>query len=253
MSVQASAVAKAARLGRDALRPGGMAPAVRAVRRKLSSSDEAYGLGRNLRQPHTAPSALVPITVRPLVGSDVPAVLEAGASLSGEENWDRRYRRMLLESGIGRPYVAATADDEPCYTQWIFGPEDNDDLQRFFNGIFPLLAPGTALLEGAFTPSAHRGKKIMSEAMSLIAERAGEEVDARHVITFVGVDNIASLKGCARAGFTEEILRRVDVRLGRRRVAFRPLPTPTPSAPQPRRPATGTASEARRPDSISAR
>lgn len=223
-----------ARFGRDAMRPGAMGPAVAAVRRKLWSSDEAVGLGRNLRKPHTAPSALLPITVRPLVGTDVPAVLEDGATLSPEEKWDRRYRRLLLESGIGRPYVAVTADGEPCYTQWIFGPDDNDDVQRFFGGIFPWLAPGTALLEGAFTPTAHRGKKIMSEAMSLIAEQAATDVDARHVVTFVGIDNPASLKGCARAGFREEVARQIDVRLGRRHVDFTPLPTPTPAAPQPR-------------------
>ena len=209
-----------ARFARDAMRPGAMAPALATLRRRLWSCDDAVGLGRSLALPHTAPAARIPITVRPLTGDDLPAVLEDGAELSGEEKWDRRYRRLLLESGIGRPWVAVTADDEPCYIQWIFGPEDNDDVQRFFRGIFPRLEPGTALLEGAFTPSAHRGKKIMSEAMSLIAERAGDEVDAHHVVTFVGVYNPASLKGCARAGFLEEVTRRVEVRLGRRRVHF---------------------------------
>ena len=211
------------RFGRDALRSGGLAPAVRALSRKTWSSSDALGLGRDLRRPHTAPRAAVPITVRPMTPADAPAILEAGTTLTPEENWDRRSRRLLLESGIGRPYVAVTADNEPCYVQWLFGEADNHDVHRFFAGIFPTLRPGQALLEGAFTPTVHRGKKIMSEAMSLIAERA-EDLDAHHVLTFVGTDNPASLKGCARAGFTDEIARRIDTRLGHRRVDFTALP-----------------------------
>lgn len=226
------------RFGRDALRPGAMGPAVHAVRRKLWSSDEAIGLGRDLTVPHTAPAAAIPVSVRAMTAKDVPAVLEAGTELSAEENWDRRYRRLLVDAGIGRPYVAVTADDEACYVQWLFGADDNDDVQRFFRGIFPVLEPGTALLEGAFTPSAHRGKKIMSCGMSLIAERAAD-IGAHHVITFVGNDNVASLKGCARAGFSDEIARRLDVRLGRRQVRFERM-TARPAVPQPRE-ATATA------------
>lgn len=221
-----------ARFGRDALRPGGLTPAVRALRRKVWSEADAVGLGRDLRAEHTTPRAAVPITVRPMTPADAPAILEAGATLTPEENWDRRSRRLLLEAGIGRPYVAVTADDEPCYVQWLFGTRDNDDVQRFFDGIFPVLEPGQALLEGAFTPTAHRGKKIMSEGMSLIAERA-VDVDAHHVLTFVGTDNPASLKGCARAGFADEIVRRIEMRLGRQRVTFRPVTAAdAPAAPQ---------------------
>jgi RimJ/RimL family protein N-acetyltransferase len=48
---------------------------------------------------------------------------------------------------------------------------------------------------------------IMSAAMALIAERA-TEVGARHVLTFVDQHNIASLKGCQRAGFHPQRLAR---------------------------------------------
>jgi RimJ/RimL family protein N-acetyltransferase len=65
---------------------------------------------------------------------------------------------------------------------------------------FPALGHDEALLEGAYTPPQHRGLGIMSAAMAMIAERA-DELGARHVLTFVGEDNIPSLKGCRRAGF----------------------------------------------------
>lgn len=221
------------RFGRDALGPGALTPALRAVGRRLHSTDRACGLQRDLEVPHVAPTAAIPISVRPLVSSDVHAVLENGRDLSPEENWDRRYRRLLLEEGIGKPFVAATEDDEPCYVQWLFSSEENSEIHRFFRGIFPVLDSSTALLEGAFTPTVHRGKKIMSAAMALIAERAA--VEARYVVTFVGVDNPASLKGCARAGFTPYTERTQRRRFGRDRVGF----TPVAETPHPSREAVG--------------
>ncbi len=47
----------------------------------------------------------------------------------------------------------------------------------------------------------------MPAAMAVIAERA-VELDARYVITFVHRDNVASLKGCERAGFAPYLIRR---------------------------------------------
>ena len=69
----------------------------------------------------------------------------------------------------------------------------------------PRLAADQALLENAYTPPSHRGLGIMSAAMALIAEQAAT-VGARTVLTFVGLDNIASLKGCQRAGFNPAML-----------------------------------------------
>ena len=43
--------------------------------------------------------------------------------------------------------------------------------------------------------------------MTLIAERA-TDIGAQQVLTFVGVENIASLKGCQRACFNPLILHR---------------------------------------------
>jgi hypothetical protein len=43
------------------------------------------------------------------------------------------------------------------------------------------------------------------QPMALIAERAAE-LGARHVLTFVDEGNVASLKGCQRAGFHPHML-----------------------------------------------
>lgn len=198
----------------------------RSTGHRLKSDQTAYGLKRDLDAPHTAPQALIPIEVRPIRDEDVPHVLEPVESLTLEEKWDRNQRLRLLEAGVGTCYVAVTSDDVPCYVQWVFSGADNDFLLTHFNGTFPALDDDTALLEGAYTPTAFRGQRIMSAAMSLVAEQ-GRAVGARYVVTFVGTDNIASLKGCNRAGFEVYTERHVRWRLLRSSVTFQPT---TPEA-----------------------
>lgn len=206
-------------LARDALRPSALGHTVRAVRTRVHSQSHSVGLARDLRAPHETPQALVPLRVRVLEERDVPFVLGDEDGLDNEELWDRATRRRLLAAGIGTPYVAAAENDEPCYVQWLFGARENDDVNAFFGGLFPALDPDMALLEGAFTPAAHRGRRIMSAAMSMIAEKAAD-LGARYVITFVAADNGASLKGCARAGFAPYVDRTENFRMGRRTISF---------------------------------
>jgi RimJ/RimL family protein N-acetyltransferase len=189
---------------------------------RIRSTEQSYGLRRDLHVPHTAPAALIPIDVRPIREADTDAILGTKTSLTPEEKWDRASRLRLLKSGVGTCYVAVNGDDEPCYTQWLFSSRDNDFLQSYFHGSFPVLTADTALLENAFTPTAFRGQRIMSAAMSRIAEQA-RSVDARYVITFVGLDNKASLKGCARAGFEPYVLRNRRWSLLRSEVTFQPM------------------------------
>jgi acetyltransferase (GNAT) family protein len=222
-----SAFRNAARLlGGSVHDPALLKQLYRSAGQRIRSDQTAYGLTRDLDVAHSAPAALVPITVRPIRDEDVPAVLESADSMTLEEKWDRDQRLRLLEAGVGSCFVAVTADDVPCYTQWLFSSEDNAFLRDHFNGTFPPLDADTALLEGAYTPTAFRGRRIMSAAMSLIAEQ-GRGVGARHVTTFVGVDNTASLKGCYRAGFEIYLERRLRWRVGKPSVTFRPT---TPEA-----------------------
>src|SRR3954453_17810774 len=156
-------------------------------------------------------------------GNPAPSRAERRPALGrGEERWDRASRKRLLEAGFGAPHVAVTDRDVPCYVQWLFGHKDNEFLAEYFHGAFPVLAVDEALLEGAFTPAAFRGKRIMSAAMASIAER-GADLGARWVLTFVGTGNTASLKGCARAGFSTYTGLLQEWWAFRCRTSFRPL------------------------------
>lgn len=194
----------------------------RSARLRVRSEQKAYGLKRDLDVPHTAPEALVPIGVRLIRDEDAASVLEPVGPMSLDEKWDRNQRLRLLESGVGSCYVAVTREDVPCFVQWLFSSADNDFLRDHFNGSFPRLDEGTVLLEGAYTPTAFRGQRIMSAAMSLIAER-GRDAGSRYVVTFVSTDNVASLKGCRRAGFDVYLERLVRWRLLRSTVSFAPV------------------------------
>lgn len=191
-------------------------------RKPFRSEAIAIGLRRDLAEPFAAPDARIPIGLRPLEPYDYPVLFNTvDPEIDEDERKLRSARRQLAEAGIGRGYVAVTETGEPCYAQWLFGPADNRGIRRFFEGTFPPLRAGEALLEGAFTPVQHRGKGIMPAAMARIAEHASA-LDARYVITFVGEDNGASLKGCDRAGF-RPYLRRSDRWVGvRRTIRFSP-------------------------------
>jgi len=113
----------------------------------------------------------------------------------------------LAAKRIAGAFVAVDErDGRPCYIQWLFGAADNDFIRRLRG--FPQLAADEALLEGAYTPASHRGLGIMPAAMGLIAEKA-ETIGARYVITFVDQNNIPSLKGCQRCGFSPDLLHRL--------------------------------------------
>jgi RimJ/RimL family protein N-acetyltransferase len=206
------------------LRAGEYELLLQRVRVRLRSSVHATGLRRDLSVPVPPPDAKIPLRVRPFRPSDRDDLLAVDETDEGQAD-QRRIQRELLDEGFGTCYVAVDEEDRPCYMQLLIGPEDNEHLQRYFRGTMPWLEPGTALLEGAYTNPRYRGMGIMAAAMARIAER-GTDLGARTVVTFVHDDNVASLKGCARAGFTPYTKRVERHLLLRRTVTFTPLPEP---------------------------
>lgn len=209
---------------RQALRPGIRGQLMQRLRTRLWSDDSAIGFRRDLHQPFEAPDARFPLVIRRLTAVEAPAILgDDDPGLDVLERWERTARLRLWSSGFGRCHAAITPDGRPCFVQWIFSPADNDRLRAYFGGAFPALAPGEALLEGAFTPAAFRGQGVMPAAMARIALEA-ETLGARYVHTFVGTGNMPSLKGCIRAGFPAWQWREQRWRLLFRRHSFGPLP-----------------------------
>ncbi len=188
----------------------------------------SFGLRRDLTVPFAAPDPKIPLSIRPLEEDDISKILDTNApGITDEEREERMTRLQMLDAGIRTCYVAVTADNTPCFMQWLIRPGENSKMQLYFKGIFPPLAPDEALLEGAFTPEAFRGKGIMSWAMArLVEQEAG--LGPRFAITFVTRDNIPSLKGCKKAGFAPYLTRIEKWGFFLRQVTFTPLPDGTP-------------------------
>jgi RimJ/RimL family protein N-acetyltransferase len=185
----------------------------------------SYGLRRDISQPFNGPGAKIPIVVRELKDEDIAKLFDFNQpGLSKSDHYELKVREKFLPKNIGTCYVAITEEGEPCYFQWLMGADDNSGIQEAFDRRFPLLKPDEALLENAFTPPRFRGLGIMPCAMAKIAEKA-KEMNVRWVLTFVAHDNIPSLKGCHRAGFTPYLIRRDRWMLHRhlRSLSFRPM------------------------------
>jgi RimJ/RimL family protein N-acetyltransferase len=171
----------------------------------LYSKSMRYGLRRDLGAPFERTSAKIPIEVRPATEADLRSLLSLDDSQNSDhDRLEIAWRRAFADKGAKRCFVAVDlCTNTPCYMHWLFNAADNAFIQQL--GGFPRLEAHEALLENAYTPVKYRGLGIMSAAMALIAERAAD-IGASHVITFVDEHNIASLKGCQRAGFYPHLL-----------------------------------------------
>lgn len=201
---------------------------------KVWYAEQAVGLMRDVSLPFPVPQALIPISIRAALPDDVRRILDvAEPGVSLEERRDRASRLHLYDAGFSCCYVGVTAEDTPCFIQWLIPAMENRLLQKSFGGMFPDLEANEVLLEGAYTPVAFRGLRIMPAAIMAILAETSSQLGATRALTFVGTDNVASLKGCERAGFNPYMARHAVHRLGYRRTEF--LPLPQSSAVEPRR------------------
>lgn len=169
------------------------------------------------------PEARIKISIRKLQDSDTEIILEQG-KFAEENPRQAKYQTDLVNAGVPTCYVAVNEFDQPCYMQWLIGPDQNHKLDAIFGDTFPSLNKDEVLLEAAFMSPSFRGKRIMPAAMSRIAAMAANMEGIRYVNTYVDIENIPSLKGCKRAGFSPFLLRRDKWRLFRRIITFEPLP-----------------------------
>ena len=197
------------------------------LRRRIYSDRITYGLVRDLSLDCEAPQSRIAMTVRPLRRDDVPGLLAISREQNSSDIYDRIRRQHLIDYGIETCYVAVTEDGDPCFMQWLIGPDQNERIYEFFGGEYPGLKPDEMLMENAFTPEKYRGKGVMASAMWMIAAYATAR-KARRIITFVGDSNIASLKGCQRSGFVPYLLRKEKWRFFVSWFLFENLPAGTP-------------------------
>ena len=204
-------------------RSGGLRPLASDLRRWAWSDDLAVGMERDLTVPHAPPPAKVSLEIVPL-DPQLATQLFDNKGLDAEALRDMEARRRLWEDRIPNAFVALDDTDTPCYVQWAIPGSEAGLINDYFRGGFPVLAPDELLLEAAWATPAARGKRIMAEAMSRITE-AGAAPEHRRAITFVGINNEPSLRGCRAAGFEVYTERLEKWRVGRRSLGWTPVRT----------------------------
>jgi GNAT superfamily N-acetyltransferase len=194
------------------------------VRKWLWSEAAAVALRRDLATPLTARRPILPLIVRPVALSDVPALVDTdGNGIDGAGALLRVGAAHLLESGLDTCYVAVTEAGDPCYMQYLVLPTENAKLEDVFGGLIPPLEADEALIEFAFTLEKYRAQGIMPHALSSVAAKARES-GARWLVTYVYASEPLLLRFYTRNGFMPFRVRRERYRFLRRRVSFDRLP-----------------------------
>lgn len=192
------------------------------LRKKFYSDSCFILLRRDVLQDVDVPPARIPLSVRLLEPSDIEELFGMdGSEEDAAETFAKLDRKRFVESGIGTWYVGVS-EGHPCFSECLMAPSERDEVDTWFRGYFPSLGPDEALMEGAYTPPAFRGKGVMPAVMAHVVDKA-TEAGARWVLTSCERGNVAALKGCLRVGFVPFLERHERRRLMMRRLESRPI------------------------------
>lgn len=206
----------------NAARRSGAREAFRQLRGRVWASTTSFGLRAELQHVPPRPTAKIPVVMQAAEPRAFTGFDEELPSAAGGDAVEVTQRMRLCRAGVTTLYVARSEEGESIYAQWLVRHDDQGPLHAVTGGLFPDLEQGEALVEGAYTFVAFRKLGVMADGMHQLlaaAQAAGDE----YVFTYVSSANIASLRGCANAGFVPDHLRVDSWRLGRRSIERVPL------------------------------
>ena len=125
--------------------------------------------------------------------------------VTGRAYVDTVVRTRFCEAGIQTLFVS-DHDGEPTYAQWLIRPSDQELLHSYEPETYPHLASDEVLLEGAYTFVRFRRLGLMNDGMRQLLVVARHEGHSA-AVTYVGAENVASLRGCANVGFVLDHVR----------------------------------------------
>lgn len=148
----------------------------------------------DLEQPPPVVSPLLPVSFQRLGQASLPAI----AGMSGRNGSARedRVREMRLRLETGKRCYAAWVEGKPAAYGWVsFNEEFVGEMSLHLR-----LLPGEAYIWDCFTLPAFRGRRMYS---ALLAYILGELRSEKYSRAWIGadLDNTASQRGIARAGF----------------------------------------------------
>ncbi len=167
---------------------------LKGILKRLNSTVWSFELKRDLEILFTNPDSTIPLNIRLFNEKDDVYFKDANANCG------------LVQENLPNCYIAVTNEEVPCHRIWLINYGQNAKIKGFFGNLMPDLKENEALLEGVFTVPSFRGMNIMPATVSRILEKA-KDMDVRWVIAFVEVNNMPSLRGFKRAGFSPHMLR----------------------------------------------
>lgn len=179
-----------------------------------------FGLRCDLETPRRGSAAKIPVRMEP-IPAGFQGFVDEFAQVRGADAVEVYARQNLYAAGVPGGHLTCGPDGRPAYVQWLVTAANQEHLHATQPGRYPRLTPEEALVEAAYTFTAHRGQGVMAPAMGQLLDMAREQ-GARSVITYVAVDNVPSLRGCARIGFRPDHLRINTRRFGQMNTRFVP-------------------------------
>jgi GNAT superfamily N-acetyltransferase len=132
---------------------------------------------------------------------DMQEMIEMARAEGKESAYELIGRKLFYDSGFRDCYVARSADtNELCFIQWMISPQVCQGLYRDFGNMLPRLESTDLWMENSYTFKKYRGKKLYPAVLVDLAHIARDK-GFKRILTYVREDNIASIKGCERAGF----------------------------------------------------
>jgi RimJ/RimL family protein N-acetyltransferase len=188
---------------------------------KVASNRRSFGLRCDLCALGATTPADVPVSMVACRAGAFDGFRDALATARGGDYLDVRVRQGLCDLGIETLHVARSADGAPMFVQWCISREQQRPLSAANPGYFRELASGQVLFEAGYTFPAFRRMGVMTDGLGQVL-RFAAEAGAETVFTYVVADNLASLRGCGRAGFALDHVRVDRWRMGVRRSWFEP-------------------------------
>jgi RimJ/RimL family protein N-acetyltransferase len=182
-------------------RLGGIALLLSSLRPGLYSKVVLIGLEKHLGEPDARMQSGVNYYLQLASARDIVELYQHVQQKGQDSRYELTIRKRFYEVGFHNCFMARNAENnEICYVQWMISNSDGNFGSPDFHSRFKRLGQFDAQLEHAYTLAKYRGKNIMPCVMQELFQIARNR-GFKRVITYVTSDNIASLKGCQKAGF----------------------------------------------------
>jgi hypothetical protein len=186
---------------------GGAMLFLRQFGRQIYSKATFWGLEKRLDATKIDVASGLEYHLRPASEDDIEEMLKRTDEEGRDSVHDLLQRKWFYDCGFHDCYVGRTADGgDLCYIQWLVSRKDESALNKGFQGRLPNLKEDEILVENAFTFKRYRGNGVYPSALVRLAEISRGK-GFKRMLVYVKKDNIASLRGCEKAGF--EVFERV--------------------------------------------